>query len=163
MLNLKIAHNFKMAGFSTIVANPLNPENVEPKLPDGRSALSSGFKQTVVVPMKIASDSHANNFCSTMEGQDNCFWTALITGYVQGSGQDQEVIDLFYYMIQGHVTPNHFAFSSVIKAGANLPDLHIGEQLHAQTVKLGLSSVNCVRCGLSTARPTTPPAAPRSR
>lgn len=57
MLNLKIAHNFKMAGFSTIIANPLNPENVEPKLPDGRSALSSGFKQTVVVPMKIASDS----------------------------------------------------------------------------------------------------------
>ncbi|KAK4256220.1 hypothetical protein QN277_009114 [Acacia crassicarpa] len=71
-------------------------------------------------------------------------WTALITGYVQGNGQDQEAINLFYDMIQGHVAPNHFTFSSVLKACANLPDSRMGEQLHAQTVKLGLSSVNCV-------------------
>lgn len=71
-------------------------------------------------------------------------WTTLITGYVQGNGQDQEAINLFYVMIHGHVAPNHFTFSSVLKACANVPDLCIGEQLHAQTVKLGLSSVNCV-------------------
>ncbi|KAF7836475.1 pentatricopeptide repeat-containing protein [Senna tora] len=71
-------------------------------------------------------------------------WTALITGYVQGDGQDQEAIKLFCDMLQGHIAPNHFTFSSVLKACANLPDLCFGEQLHAQAFKLGLSSVNCV-------------------
>lgn len=71
-------------------------------------------------------------------------WTALITGYVQGDGQDLEAINLFCDMLQGHVAPNHFTFSGVLKACANLPDLRFGEQLHALTVKLGLSAVNCV-------------------
>ena len=70
-------------------------------------------------------------------------WTAVITGYVQG-GQEQEAVGLFIDMICGHVAPNCFTFSSVLKACANLPDFGLGEQLHGQTIKLGVSAVNCV-------------------
>ncbi|XP_061351207.1 pentatricopeptide repeat-containing protein At3g49170, chloroplastic [Gastrolobium bilobum] len=72
-------------------------------------------------------------------------WTALISGYVQGSGQEEEAVKLFCEMVlQGHVAPNCFTFSSVLKACANLPDFGFGEQLHGQTIKLGISAINCV-------------------
>ncbi|KAJ9159573.1 hypothetical protein P3X46_025075, partial [Hevea brasiliensis] len=54
-------------------------------------------------------------------------WTAIVTGYVQRQ-----------------VKPKHFTFSSILKACANLSDLHMGEQVFAYAVKLGLASVNCV-------------------
>ncbi|KAK7823265.1 pentatricopeptide repeat-containing protein [Quercus suber] len=49
-------------------------------------------------------------------------WTAIITGYVQSGGRDKEAVELFCEMIEGHVSPNHFTFSSVLKACANLSD-----------------------------------------
>ncbi|KAF2321169.1 hypothetical protein GH714_034895 [Hevea brasiliensis] len=45
-------------------------------------------------------------------------WTAIVTGYVQSGG--------------------------ILKACANLSDLHMGEQVYTYAVKLGLASVNCV-------------------
>lgn len=73
-------------------------------------------------------------------------WTALISGYVRGGGQEQEreAIRLFCDMLQGSVTPNCFTFAGVLKACANLPDFGFGEQLHGQTIKLGLSAIDCV-------------------
>ncbi|KAJ7949812.1 Pentatricopeptide repeat-containing protein [Quillaja saponaria] len=71
-------------------------------------------------------------------------WTAIITGYVQSHGRDKEAVELFCEMLKGHVTPNHFTFSGVLKAGANLSDPCLGEQLHTHTIKLGLASINCV-------------------
>jgi pentatricopeptide repeat protein len=71
-------------------------------------------------------------------------WTAIITGYVQSGGLDMEAVELFHEMIKAHVTPNHFTFSSVLKACANLSDLRLGEQVYSHAVKLGLASVNCV-------------------
>ncbi|OVA01955.1 Pentatricopeptide repeat [Macleaya cordata] len=71
-------------------------------------------------------------------------WTAIITGYVQSGGGDFEAIDLFCKMLQGEVRPNHFTFSSVLKACANLGDKKMGEQTYCHVVKLGLASVNCV-------------------
>ncbi|PIA49029.1 hypothetical protein AQUCO_01300111v1 [Aquilegia coerulea] len=71
-------------------------------------------------------------------------WTAIITGYVQCGGQDQEAINLFCDMKQGQVLPNHFTFSSVLKACANLSDSKVGKQVYAHVVKSGLASVNCV-------------------
>ncbi|XP_050225897.1 pentatricopeptide repeat-containing protein At3g49170, chloroplastic [Mercurialis annua] len=70
-------------------------------------------------------------------------WTSIITGYVNG-GCDWESIELFIEMIAGHVKPNHFTFSSILKACANLSDLQMGEQFYAYAVKLGLGTVNCV-------------------
>nr|XP_023916361.1 pentatricopeptide repeat-containing protein At3g49170, chloroplastic-like [Quercus suber] len=71
-------------------------------------------------------------------------WTAIITGYVQSGGRDKEAVELFCEMIEGHVSPNHFTFSSVLKACANLSDPRMGEQVYTHAVKLGLASVNCV-------------------
>ncbi|XP_038892450.1 pentatricopeptide repeat-containing protein At3g49170, chloroplastic [Benincasa hispida] len=71
-------------------------------------------------------------------------WTAMITGYVQKGGYDEEALDLFRGMILTHVLPNHFTFSSTLKACANLAALPIGEQVFTHAVKLGFSSVNCV-------------------
>ncbi|XP_042504221.1 pentatricopeptide repeat-containing protein At3g49170, chloroplastic [Macadamia integrifolia] len=71
-------------------------------------------------------------------------WTAIITGYMQLGGFDEEAIGLFCEMIQEGVPPNHFTFSSVLKACGNLSDPFIGEQVYAHAVKLGLASVNCV-------------------
>lgn len=97
---------------------------------------------------KCVEDGSMENSRRAFDGMPNhnvMSWTALITGYVQGDGQDEEAINLFCdMMLQGQVAPNHFTFSSVLKACANLSDVCFGEQLHAQTVKLGLSSVNCV-------------------
>ncbi|OAY44342.1 pentatricopeptide repeat-containing protein At3g49170, chloroplastic [Manihot esculenta] len=71
-------------------------------------------------------------------------WTAIITGYVQSGECDKEAIELFLVMIEGQVKPNHFTFSGILKACANLFDLCMGEQVYAYAVKLGLASVNCV-------------------
>ncbi|KAJ6340608.1 hypothetical protein OIU77_008381 [Salix suchowensis] len=71
-------------------------------------------------------------------------WTAIITGYVQRGGCDREAIELFLKMVQGQVKPNHFTFSSVLKACANLSDIWLGEQVYALVVKMRLASINCV-------------------
>lgn len=71
-------------------------------------------------------------------------WTALITGYVRNGGCYHEAIKLFCEMISGHVRPNHFTFSSILKASASLSDLSTGKQVHSLAVKLGLASDNCV-------------------
>ncbi|KAK9272439.1 hypothetical protein L1049_002812 [Liquidambar formosana] len=71
-------------------------------------------------------------------------WTAIITGYVQSGGHDKEAVELFREMFLGHVTPNHFTFSSVLKACGNLSDPYMGEQVYTLAVKMGLALVNCV-------------------
>uniref|UniRef100_A0A3Q7EMJ6 DYW domain-containing protein n=1 Tax=Solanum lycopersicum TaxID=4081 RepID=A0A3Q7EMJ6_SOLLC len=71
-------------------------------------------------------------------------WTAIITGYVQRGHYDMEAIKLYCRMIDGLVKPNHFTFSSLLKACGNLSNPAIGEQIYNHAVKLGLASVNCV-------------------
>ncbi|KAF5958972.1 hypothetical protein HYC85_000181 [Camellia sinensis] len=71
-------------------------------------------------------------------------WTATITGYVQSGGHDKEAIELYCRMIDGQVVPNHFTFSSLLKACGNLSDPAAGEQIYTNVVKHGLASVNCV-------------------
>ncbi|GMP24784.1 hypothetical protein CsSME_00001935 [Camellia sinensis var. sinensis] len=71
-------------------------------------------------------------------------WTATITGYVQSGGHDKEAIELYYRMIEGQVVPNHFTFSSLLKACGNLSDPEAGEQIYTNAVKHGLASVNCM-------------------
>ncbi|KAM0000553.1 putative tetratricopeptide-like helical domain superfamily, DYW domain-containing protein [Helianthus debilis subsp. tardiflorus] len=72
-------------------------------------------------------------------------WTAIITGYVQSGGLDATAIELYCKMItQGEVLPNHFTYSSLLKACGSLSDLEIGKQVHNHAVKSGLVSVNCV-------------------
>ncbi|CAN4108617.1 unnamed protein product [Withania somnifera] len=71
-------------------------------------------------------------------------WTAIITGYVQSGQYDMEAIKLYCRMIDSPVKPNHFTFSSLLKACGNLSNTSISEQIYNHAVKLGLASVNCV-------------------
>lgn len=71
-------------------------------------------------------------------------WTAVISGYVQSGGHDEEAIKLFCEMMQARVWPNHFTYSSILKACASLSDPEMGEQVHAHIVKSGLASINFV-------------------
>ncbi|KAK9143998.1 hypothetical protein Syun_013398 [Stephania yunnanensis] len=72
-------------------------------------------------------------------------WTAIIAGHVQREGFDLEAIKLFCeMMVEGRVSPNHFTYSSVLKACASLSNDVIGEQIHSNVVKSGLASINCV-------------------
>uniref|UniRef100_A0A7N0TTL2 DYW domain-containing protein n=1 Tax=Kalanchoe fedtschenkoi TaxID=63787 RepID=A0A7N0TTL2_KALFE len=69
-------------------------------------------------------------------------WTAMITGCVQSGGLNAEAISLFIQMVQGSIVPNHFTLSGVLKACGNLLNLCLGEQIHAQAMKRGLSSID---------------------
>ncbi|KAJ8747869.1 hypothetical protein K2173_013037 [Erythroxylum novogranatense] len=71
-------------------------------------------------------------------------WTAIISAYVQSGADNWEAIELFCDMIQGPVKPNHFTFSSILKACANLLNPSAGEHLYSYAVKMGFASVNCV-------------------
>ncbi|KHN16370.1 Pentatricopeptide repeat-containing protein, chloroplastic [Glycine soja] len=111
-----------------------------------RSRLASDvFVGCTLVDMyaKSAAVENSRKIFNTMLRHNVMSWTALISGYVQ-SRQEQEAIKLFCNMLHGHVAPNSFTFSSVLKACASLPDFGIGKQLHGQTIKLGLSTINCV-------------------
>ena len=57
---------------------------------------------------------------------------------------DREAIELFLEMVQEQLKPNHFTFSSVLKAYANISDIWLGEQVYALVVKMRLASINCV-------------------
>ncbi|EOY23498.1 Tetratricopeptide repeat-like superfamily protein [Theobroma cacao] len=79
-----------------------------------------------------------------MEEHNVMSWTAIITGYVQCGGRDKEALELFSKMMGGPVQPNHFTFSSVLKACGNLSDSCTGEQFYAHAVKHGFASDDCV-------------------
>ncbi|KAK8537185.1 hypothetical protein V6N13_042133 [Hibiscus sabdariffa] len=79
-----------------------------------------------------------------MEKHNVMSWTAIITGYMQCGGRDVEAIELFCKMIEGPVPPNHFTFSSVLKACGNLSDSRTGEQFYSQAVKHGFATDDCV-------------------
>uniref|UniRef100_A0A2N9I885 Pentacotripeptide-repeat region of PRORP domain-containing protein n=1 Tax=Fagus sylvatica TaxID=28930 RepID=A0A2N9I885_FAGSY len=74
----------------------------------------------------------------------SCLGQQLSQDMCKVEGVMRKLFKLFCEMIKGHVSPNHFTFSSVLKACANLSDPRMGEQVYTHAVKLGLASVNCV-------------------
>ncbi|CAH1439054.1 unnamed protein product [Lactuca virosa] len=112
----------------------------------GCSLVDMYAKCATTEPMK-----DATKVFERMPNHNVMSWTAIITGYAQSGGLDTAAIQLYKNMItQGHVFPNHFTFSSLLKASGNLSNLEIGKQIHTHTVKSGLASVNCVGNSLIT-------------
>lgn len=66
-------------------------------------------------------------------------FTSVITGYSQ-NGQEVEAIKFYLKMLQADIVPDQFAFGSIIKACASTGDVRLGNQLHAQVIKLECSS-----------------------
>ncbi|KAM7492496.1 hypothetical protein LguiA_035417 [Lonicera macranthoides] len=67
-------------------------------------------------------------------------WSSIISGYYQ-TGKPLMAVELFSQM---RLEPNEYIFASAISACASLLTLKLGEQIHAQSVKLGHSSISFV-------------------
>lgn len=69
-------------------------------------------------------------------------WAALISGYDQAR-EPFIAIDL-YSRLRFALLPNEFVFGSVISACASLSCFPLGQQVHAQSLKLGCASISFV-------------------
>ncbi|KAL4564933.1 hypothetical protein LXL04_029009 [Taraxacum kok-saghyz] len=75
-------------------------------------------------------------------------WTAKITKNCK-EGRFHEVLDVFKEMGKVGIRKNSFTFSSVLSACAKITDDgNCGEQVHANAIKLGLTSKSYVQSGL---------------
>ncbi|KAL1216940.1 Pentatricopeptide repeat-containing protein [Cardamine amara subsp. amara] len=63
-------------------------------------------------------------------------WNALIAGYTQ-NGENEEALSLFVLLKKESVCPTHYTFANIIKACADLAELHLGMQAHVHVLKHG--------------------------
>jgi pentatricopeptide repeat protein len=84
---------------------------------------------------------------SRMGSRDVVGWTTLIASYVQ-TGREEDAIGTFVRMLHeeqsNSAAPNEYTFSAVIAACANIERACLGEQLHAQAARRGLSHSRAV-------------------
>ncbi|KAM0042752.1 putative tetratricopeptide-like helical domain superfamily, DYW domain-containing protein [Helianthus debilis subsp. tardiflorus] len=74
-----------------------------------------------------------------MPVKDMVTWTAMITGYSQNE-KPEEALVLFPEMLRAEMKPNHFTFSSLLKAAGARTDEREGEQIHGFCLKYGYDS-----------------------
>ncbi|KAI3731047.1 hypothetical protein L1987_62230 [Smallanthus sonchifolius] len=74
-----------------------------------------------------------------MPVRDMVTWTAMITGYSQND-KPEEALALFPQMLRVELKPNHFTFSSLLKAAGARTDEREGEQIHGYCLKYGYDS-----------------------
>jgi len=63
-------------------------------------------------------------------------WNALIAGYTQ-NGENEEALSLFCLLKRESVCPTHYSFANILKACADLAELHLGMQAHVHVLKHG--------------------------
>ncbi|KAG9450158.1 hypothetical protein H6P81_010123 [Aristolochia fimbriata] len=68
---------------------------------------------------------------------DVMLWTALISGYTQAS-DFEGALGAFSRMEQAGVSPNSFAFSSILNACSSVQAVKLGKQIHSRVIRLGL-------------------------
>lgn len=71
--------------------------------------------------------------------RDNISWNGLISGFSQ-SGLNEEALKVFCRMIQAGEEANVFTYGSAVSAAANLTNINLGKQIHANIMKTGNSS-----------------------
>ncbi|KAM7499202.1 hypothetical protein LguiA_023616 [Lonicera macranthoides] len=117
------------------------------KLKEGRMVhthfLNSRFKHYLVVQntvlnmyAKCGSMEEARQVFDKMPVRDMVTWTALITGYSQNDRHEDALV-LFPPMLRLGLMPNHFTFSSLLKASAAAPSDRDGRQIHGFSLKYG--------------------------
>ncbi|KAA8537256.1 hypothetical protein F0562_027057 [Nyssa sinensis] len=120
------------------------------KLKEGRIVhahfLNSMFKHYLVIQntilnmyAKCGSLVEARKVFDEMPTKDMVTWTALITGYSQND-RPQDALVLFPQMLRLGLKPNHFTFSSLLKAAGAGPTDRDGRQIHAFCIKYGYDS-----------------------
>eukprot|EP01018_Ginkgo_biloba_P026111 Gb_25739 [translate_table: standard] len=66
-------------------------------------------------------------------------WNAMIKGYVR-NGQFEDALTLYYQMQRLGTQPDHFTFSSVLKACAGLSARQQGREIHVHVIRSGFDS-----------------------
>ncbi|KAK9099303.1 hypothetical protein Syun_026348 [Stephania yunnanensis] len=89
--------------------------------------------------MKCGGLDDARKVFDEMPQRDMVTWTALIAGYSQND-MAEEAVALFPKMVGVGFKPNHFTFSSVLKAAGALPCDKLGRQVHGFCNKYGCDS-----------------------
>ncbi|KAL4197708.1 hypothetical protein AMTRI_Chr04g189630 [Amborella trichopoda] len=74
-----------------------------------------------------------------MEERDIVVWNAMVSGYAQ-NGQGEDAFKLYQKMQLKEMKPNDFTFVGLITSASNLAALFHGQQLHNQTIKMGIES-----------------------
>ncbi|KAM0009989.1 putative tetratricopeptide-like helical domain superfamily, DYW domain-containing protein [Helianthus debilis subsp. tardiflorus] len=108
--------------------------------------LKSRFKHYMVI-QNTALNMYAKCGClddarqvfDKMPVKDMVTWTAMITGYSQNE-KPEEALVLFPEMLRAEMKPNHFTFSSLLKAAGARTDEREGEQIHGFCLKYGYDS-----------------------
>ncbi|OAY51983.1 pentatricopeptide repeat-containing protein At2g33680-like [Manihot esculenta] len=84
-----------------------------------------------------------------LQEPDVVLWTSMIAGYVQ-NGENEDALSLYGRMQMEGILPNELTMASVLKACSSLAALDQGRQIHARTIKYGLSLEVPVGSALST-------------
>ncbi|XP_044509926.1 pentatricopeptide repeat-containing protein At2g33680-like [Mangifera indica] len=98
------------------------------------------FILTALVDMyaKCGSIVDARKGFDYLQEPDIVLWTSMIGGYVQ-NGENEEALSTYAKMQAQGIFPNELTMASVLKACSNLAALDQGKQVHARTVKYGIS------------------------
>lgn len=83
-----------------------------------------------------ASTKAARLMFTKMRERNVVSWNALISGYTQ-NGENEEALSLFVLLKRESVCPTHYTFANILKACADLAELHLGMQAHVHVLKHG--------------------------
>ncbi|XP_070019085.1 pentatricopeptide repeat-containing protein At4g33170-like [Nicotiana sylvestris] len=110
-------------------------------------AIKSGLRDDVVISnhilnmyAKCGNINFASQVFNEMSERNLVTWSAMISGYSQ-DGKHLMAINLYSQM---PLEPNEFVLASALSSCSNLSALKLGRQIHAQSIKLGCSSISFV-------------------
>ncbi|XP_075077634.1 pentatricopeptide repeat-containing protein At4g33170-like isoform X1 [Nicotiana tabacum] len=111
------------------------------------AAIKSGLRDDVVISnhilnmyAKCGNINFASQVFNEMSERNLVTWSAMISGYSQ-DGKHLMAINLYSQMT---LEPNEFVLASALSSCSNLLALKLGRQIHAQSIKLGCSSISFV-------------------
>ncbi|XVF72072.1 hypothetical protein PTKIN_Ptkin12aG0092000 [Pterospermum kingtungense] len=90
--------------------------------------------------MKCGSLGEGEKVIKSMPIRNSVAWNTLIAGNSQ-NGQSESVLDLYNMMKMAGFRPDKITFVSVLSACSDLATLEQGQQIHADVIKTGASSV----------------------
>ncbi|CAH2070197.1 unnamed protein product [Thlaspi arvense] len=80
---------------------------------------------------------------NSSEEQDVFLWTSVVSGFVKNL-RAKEAVGTFLEMRGLGLQPNNFTYSAILTLCSSLRSLVLGEQIHSQTIQVGLEDSNDV-------------------